>query len=54
MIKLFNKRKASEKVQKIKKSVKNGTYDWDSAVKSTADKIIEHPETLLWSVCREK
>lgn len=37
-----------EKVAAIKKAIKNKTYDWESAIKHTAERIREHPESLLW------
>lgn len=40
--------KASAKVIAIKKAIKNGTYDWKSAIEHTADRIIEYPQALLW------
>lgn len=40
--------KKSEKVIALKKAIKKGTYDWDKAVKATADRIVENPESLLW------
>lgn len=36
------------KVAEIKKAIKNGTYDWDKAIKNTAEKIVEYPQSLLW------
>ena len=37
-----------EKVKEIKKAIKEGKYNWDLAIKHTADRIIEYPESLLW------
>lgn len=37
-----------EKVEKIKKQFKDGTYDWKKAIEGTAEKILQYPETLLW------
>ena len=37
-----------DKVAAIKKAIKNKTYDWESAIKDTAERICEHPESLLW------
>lgn len=38
----------SNKVEKIKEAIKNGTYDWKKAIEDAADKIMGNPETLLW------
>jgi hypothetical protein len=38
----------SEKVKAIKKAIKNKTYDWEAAIKDAVEKILEHPESLLW------
>ena len=37
-----------DKVAEIKKAIKKKTYDWTSAIKHTAERICEHPESLLW------
>ena len=37
-----------DKVDAIKKAIKNKTYDWESAIKHTVERICEHPESLLW------
>lgn len=37
-----------KKIVEIKKAIKNKTYDWKSAIEHTAERICEHPETLLW------
>lgn len=37
------------KVEKIKEAIKNGTYDWEAAIEHTAERILEYPESLLWS-----
>ena len=37
-----------DKVDAIKKAIKNKTYDWTSAVEHTAERICDHPESLLW------
>lgn len=42
------KKNLSDKVKKIKEQIKNGTYDMESAIKGAADRIVEHPESLLW------
>ncbi len=36
------------KVKAIKKAIKNKTYDFDKAIKSSANKIVENPVVLLW------
>lgn len=36
------------KVEIIKKAIKNKTYDWEAAIKEAAERILEHPESLLW------
>lgn len=36
------------KVKALKKAVKSGTYDWKRAIESTAQKIIDYPQALLW------
>ena len=41
--------KKSTKVAAIKKAIKNGTYDWNKAIEQTADRIVENPQSLLWS-----
>lgn len=38
-----------DKIKEIKKAIKEGTYDWDKAVEATAERIMEYPESLLWS-----
>lgn len=35
-------------VKKIKKQIKNGTYDVNAAVKSAAERIADYPQALLW------
>lgn len=39
----------SEKVKAIKEAIKTGKYDWKGVVEQAADKIMEYPESLLWS-----
>lgn len=39
---------SNSNVKDIRKSIKNGSYDWDSAIDDTADRIIDNPESLLW------
>lgn len=41
-------KKKSEKVEKIKKEIKNRTYDWEKAIEHTAELIIDYPQSLLW------
>lgn len=36
------------KVRIIKEMIKNKIYDWDEAIKITASKIMDCPESLLW------
>jgi len=36
------------KVEMIKKAIKEGTYDWDVAIEDAAERICDHPESLLW------
>lgn len=36
------------KVQTIKEMIKNKIYDWDEAIKITAFKIVDYPESLIW------
>ena len=36
------------KVEMIKKAIKDKTYDWEAAIKGAAERILEHPESLLW------
>lgn len=38
----------SEKIKKIKKEIKKGSYDWSKAVKSAVEKIMSYPQALLW------
>ena len=37
-----------DNVAAIKNAIKNKTYDWESAIKHTAERICEYPESLLW------
>ena len=37
-----------DNVAAIRKAIKNKTYDWVSAIEHTAERICEHPESLLW------
>lgn len=36
------------KVEMIKKAIRAKTYDLEAAIKGAAEKILEHPEVLLW------
>ena len=36
------------KVEMIKKAIQDKTYDWEAAIKGAAERILEHPESLLW------
>lgn len=36
------------KVEMIKKAIKDKTYDWEAAIKGAPERILEHPESLLW------
>lgn len=38
----------AEKLKAIKKAIKNGTYNWEEAIKGAASRIVENPEVLLW------
>ena len=38
----------SEKAKVIKAMIKNGTYDWSTAIEGAAVRILEYPESLLW------
>ena len=38
----------SEKLRKIKKAIKSGTYDLESAIKGAADRIVDYPQALGW------
>lgn len=38
----------SAKIKKIKSQIKNGTYNWQKAIESAAEKIINYPQALLW------
>lgn len=39
---------ASSKIKELKKAIKNSTYNWEAAIASAAERIIEYPESLLW------
>lgn len=41
--------KKNTKVAAIKKAIKNGTYDLNKAIEQTASRIVENPQSLLWS-----
>lgn len=36
------------KVEMIKKAIKDKTYDWGAAIQGAVERILEHPESLLW------
>ena len=36
------------KVEMLKKAIKDKTYNWEAAIKGAAERILEHPESLLW------
>lgn len=38
----------SEKVKEIKAAIKNGTYDWNKAVETTAEKLVLLNELNMW------
>lgn len=35
-------------VKKIKKQIKNGTYDVNAAIAHAAERIADYPQALLW------
>lgn len=35
-------------IKSIKKAIKNGTYDWEAAIESAAEKILNYPQVLIW------
>lgn len=37
------------RIQHIKYLIKTGQYNLEEAIESTAEKIVENPETLAWS-----
>lgn len=37
-----------EKIKKIKKAIKNKTYNWEKAIEKATEKILNNPEVLLW------
>lgn len=39
----------SEKVKAIKEAIKAGKYDLKGAIEHAAERIVENPESLLWS-----
>ena len=46
-----NEKKADDFISQtieIKKAIKNGTYDLEKAIESTAEKIVDYPQSLLW------
>lgn len=49
MIKKNEKMTEKEKrIEEIKKSIKNGSYDWKAAIEGAAEKILNYPQALLW------
>ena len=48
MLGLLQKKCPSDKIKAIKSTIKNGTYDMDSAIKDVAGKIVNYPQSLLW------
>lgn len=38
----------SEKIKNLKKAIKKGNYDWNTAIADTANKIVDYPQSLLW------
>ena len=45
---MINLAKHTSSLQKLKESIKNGTYDFEAAIEDSASKIVENPEVLLW------
>jgi hypothetical protein len=45
---MFKKKHLSDKVKALKKAIKSKTYDWNSAIADTANRIIEYPQSLAW------
>ena len=37
-----------EYLKSLKKDIKKKKYDLNTAIKRAAEKIVEHPEVLLW------
>lgn len=37
-----------DKVQKIKTTIENGTYDWNRAIETTAEKLVLLNELNMW------
>lgn len=51
MIKKNEKQNMTERekrIKEIKKSIKDGSYDWKAAIEDTAEKILNYPQALLW------
>ena len=36
------------KVSELKKAIENGTYDWDEAIETTAEKLVLLSELDMW------
>lgn len=47
MLGLLQKKRPSDKIKAIKSAIKNGTYDMDSAIKHSAERIVDYPQCLL-------
>ena len=45
---MFKKKHLSDNVKALKKAIKGKTYDWNSAIADTANRIIEYPQSLAW------
>lgn len=38
----------ASKVRVIRLLIRNGKYDWKTAIEHTAEKITDYPQVLLW------
>jgi hypothetical protein len=38
----------SEKIKKLRKQIKEKTYNLEKAIEGAADRIAEYPQALLW------
>ena len=45
---MFKKKHLSDKVKALKKAIKSKTYDWNSAIADTVDRIVDYPQSLAW------
>ena len=43
-----NMTEREKRIKEIKKSIKNGSYNWEEAIEDTAEKILNYPQALLW------